>query len=175
MIKDLNETKPKTLKPETPKTTPEIKPKTATKQTLKSEIPKQTLKPETPNTTPGTKPKTIPKQTLKPEKKLEVKFNWKKLEKLRNDFDELRHKFPNKDEISESRKAFYNAKKQKLFESETERKDKNLNKLQKSLKSKTSFEVILIELVMKILIVIIIIMILLMMINTEKLEVLEHY
>ena len=53
LIKALNETKPKTLKPETPKTTPE------------------------------TKPKTTPKQTLKQETKLEVKFNRKKLEKLK--------------------------------------------------------------------------------------------
>ena len=53
-----------------------------------------------------TKPKTKPKQTLKPEAKLEVKFNMKKFKKLRKDFDELKHKFFNKDEISEYRKAF---------------------------------------------------------------------
>ena len=88
--------------------------------------------------------------------------------------DELRHKFSNKDEISEYRKAFYNAKKYKLFESEIEKTNKNLNKLKKAENLK-SFKVILIVLIMKILIVIIIIMILLMMINTEKLEVLEHY
>ena len=52
------------------------------------------------------------KKILKPETKLEVK-----LEKLKKDFDELRHKFCNKDEISEYRKAFYNAK------------NKNINKL----------------------------------------------
>ena len=48
----------------------------------------------------------------------------------------MRHKFSNKDEISEYRKAFYNAKKHKLFELETEGVRKNLNKLKKSLKSK---------------------------------------
>ena len=77
------------------------------------------------------KPKTTPKQTLKPETKLEVKFDRKKLEKLRKDFDELRHAFSNKDEINEYRKAFYNAKKHKLFESEIEKTNKNLNKLKK--------------------------------------------
>ena len=96
LIKALNETKPKTLKPETPKTTPE------------------------------TKPKTTPKQTLKPETKLEVKSNGKKLKKLRKDFDELRHMFFNKNEVSECRKAFYNTKKYKLFESEIEETSKNL-------------------------------------------------
>ena len=104
MIKALNETKPKT-----PKTTPETKP-------------------ETPKTTPETKPKTTPK----PETKLEVKFNRKKLKKPRKDFDELKHKFFNKDEISAYRKAFYNTKKYKLFESEIEQTSKNLNKLKKA-------------------------------------------
>ena len=79
-----------------------------------------------------TKPKTKPKQTLKPEAKLEVKFNMKKFKKLRKDFDELKHKFFNKDEISAYRKAFYNTKKYKLFESEIEQTSKNLNKLKKA-------------------------------------------
>ena len=48
----------------------------------------------------------------------------------------MRHKFSNKDEISEYRKAFYNAKKHKLFESEIEGVRKNLNKFKKSVKSK---------------------------------------
>ena len=78
------------------------------------------------------KPGTKPKQTLKPETKLEVKFNRKKLKKLRKDFDELKHKFFNKDEISAYRKAFYNTKKYKLFESEIEQTSKNLNKLKKA-------------------------------------------
>ena len=134
LIKAFSEPKPKTLKPETPKKTPEtklettkqsLKPETA-KQTLKSETTKQTLKPETPKTTPETKPKTTPKQTLKPETKLEVKSNGKKLKKLRKDFDELRHMFFNKNEVSECRKAFYNTKKYKLFESEIEETSKNL-------------------------------------------------
>ena len=55
LIKALNETKPKTLKPEAPKKSPETKPKTIPKQTLKPKTPKQTLKSE------------ILKQTLKPE------------------------------------------------------------------------------------------------------------
>ena len=64
LIKELNETKPKTLKPETiPKTTPKTKPKTTPKQTLKPETPKETLKLE------------IPKQTLKPETPKNTKNN----------------------------------------------------------------------------------------------------
>ena len=116
LIKAFSEPKPKRLKPETPKKTPETKLETT----------KQTLKPETPKTTPETKPKTTPKQTLKPETKLEVKSNGKKLKKLRKDFDELRHMFFNKNEVSECRKAFYNTKKYKLFESEIEETSKNL-------------------------------------------------
>ena len=63
---------------------------------------------------PDTKPKAL-KITPKPEPKMEIKVNRKKLEKLRKDFDELRHKFFNKDEIREYRKAFYNAKKIQTF------------------------------------------------------------
>ena len=58
------------------------------------------------------------------------------MEKLRKDFDELRHMFSNKDEISKYRKAFYNTKKHKLFELEIEEVRKNLNKFLKSLKSR---------------------------------------
>ena len=47
LIKAISELKPETLKPETPKP-----------ETLKPKIPKQTLKPETPKETPETKPKT---------------------------------------------------------------------------------------------------------------------
>ena len=76
---------------------------------------------------------------LKQEKKIEVKFNRMKLKELKKYFDELRHKVSNKDDISDYRKAFYNAKKYKLFESEIETKkqkiQKNLTKLIKSLKS----------------------------------------
>ena len=71
-------------------------------------------------------------QILKPGTKLDAKFNRKKLEKLKKDFDELRHNFSDKDEISKYRKAFHNARKYKLFESEIEKTNKNLNKLKKA-------------------------------------------
>ena len=92
LIKALNELKlePKP-KPETktkPKPKPEKKPKPETKQK-----PKQTPKPE-----------LTPKP--EPEPKLEIRVNKRKLNKLRKDFDELRHKF-SKTEIKEYRKAFY--------------------------------------------------------------------
>ena len=76
------------------------------------------------------KPKSKPKIETKPkpEPKIEIKVNRKKLKKLRKDFDELRHKFSNKDEISQYRKVFYNAKKYKIFESEIEEFRKNLHK-----------------------------------------------
>ena len=54
---------------------------------------------------PDTKPKAL-KITPKPEPKMEIKVNRKKLEKLRKDFDELRHKFSNKDEIKDIEKLF---------------------------------------------------------------------
>ena len=68
MIKVLSETKPETPKSERPKLE-------------RAKIPK----PETPKT-----PK-IPKP------KLEIRVNKKKLKKLRQDFDELRHKFSKKE------------------------------------------------------------------------------
>ena len=76
------------------------------------------------------------KPKLEPELELEIKVNKKNFKKLRKDFDELRHKFSNEDEIGEYRKAFYNAKICKLSKSEIEKTNKNLNKLKKSLKSK---------------------------------------
>ena len=79
-----------------------------------------------PKPKPKTKLKRKPKTKLKPGPKIEIKVNRKKLEKLRKDFDELRHKFSNKDEIKEYRKAFYNAKKYKLSESEIDEVKKNL-------------------------------------------------
>ena len=85
---------------------------------------KQTLKPK-PKQTPETKPKQEPN--------LEMKANKKKLKKLRNDFDKSRHKFFNKHEIKEYRKALYDAKKYKLSESEIDKANKNLNKLKKAL------------------------------------------
>ena len=48
-----------------------------------------------------------------------------KLKELKKYFDELRHKVSNKDDISDYRKAFYNAKKYKLFESEIEKTKKS--------------------------------------------------
>ena len=86
---------------------------------------------------PKPKPKTKPKQTLKPETKLkpepkiEMKVNRKKIRKLRKDFDELRLKFSNKDEIRDYRKAFYDAKKYKLSESKIEEVKKILINLKK--------------------------------------------
>ena len=138
----------------------EPKPETKPKQT-----PKQTLKPET-------KPKQTPKSDQEP--KLEIEVNKKKLKKLRKDFDELRHKFSNKDEMREYRQAFYDAKKDKLSESKMKKLNETLNKLKKVFNLK-NFIAIFIVLIMKTLIIMIIIMILLMMTNTEKLEVLEHY
>ena len=121
LIKALSEPKHETLKPESPKP-----------ETLKPEIPKQTLKPETSKTTPETKPKTTPKQKLKPETKLELKFNRKKLNKLRKDFDELKHKFFNKNEISEYRKAFLTLKSTNFLNQKLKRQAKILINFKKS-------------------------------------------
>ena len=93
---------------------------------------KQTLKPK-PKQTPETKPKQTPETKPKQEPNLEMKANKKKLKKLRNDFDKSRHKFSNKHEIKEFRKALYDAKKYKLSESEIDKANKNLNKLKKAL------------------------------------------
>ena len=91
LIKALSEPKPETPKPDT-KPKPKPKPETKPKQTSK-------LKP---------KPKP------EPEPKIEVKVNKKRLEKIRKDFDELRHKFSKK-EIDRYRKAFYVAKNKKYL------------------------------------------------------------
>ena len=108
LIKALSEPKPETPKPDT-KPKPKPKPETKPKQTSK-------LKP---------KPKP------EPEPKIEVKVNKKRLEKIRKDFDELRHKFSKK-EIKEYRKAFYVAKNKKyLSKSEITK-----TKLKKSLRFK---------------------------------------
>ena len=107
MIKVLSETKPETPKSERPKLE-------------RAKIPK----PETPKT-----PK-IPKP------KLEIRVNKKKLKKLRQDFDELRHTFSKK-EINRYRKAFYDAKNKKyLSKSEIKKTNKSFNKLKKSLRFK---------------------------------------
>ena len=90
------------------------------------------------------KPETKPKQTSKPkpkpetksEPKLKIRINKRRLEEIRKDFDELRHKF-SKAKINEYRKAFYDINNfRHPYESETEKVRKNLNKLKKSLKSK---------------------------------------
>ena len=115
----------------------ESDPKPNPKSELKTKPKSETPKPETkPKQTPKTKPKQTAKTKPKSEPKMEIKVNRKKLEKLRKDFDELRHNFSNKYETKEYRKAFYNAKKYKLSESEIEEVGKNLNKLKQSLKSK---------------------------------------
>ena len=108
LIKVLSETKPGTPKSERPKLeTPKIP---------KPETPK-TPKPETP-------------KTLKP--KPEIRVNKKKLKRLRQDFDELRHKFSKK-EIDRYRKAFYVAKNKKyLSESEIKKTNKSLTELRKT-------------------------------------------
>ena len=80
--------------------------------------------------------KRKPKPELKPEPepKIKVKVNKMRLEKLRKDFDELRHKFSKK-EIDRYRKAFYFAKNKKyLSESEIKKTNKNSTKFKKSLK-----------------------------------------
>ena len=83
-----------------------------------------------PKTKPETKAKLEPKWEPKPEPepKIEIKVNRKKLKKLRKDFDELRHKFSNKDEIREYRTAFYDAKKDKLSEAKMKKLNESLNK-----------------------------------------------
>ena len=90
LIKALSEPKPETQKPET-----------------KS-------KPETPK--PDTKPKPKPEpQIPKPETpKIKVKTNKRKLRKFRKDFDELRHKFSEK-EKDRYRKTSYPAKNKNIF------------------------------------------------------------
>ena len=84
---------------------------------------------------PDTKPKADTKANPEPEPepKIEIKFNRRKLKKLRKDFDELRHTF-SKTEIDEYRKAFYIAKNYKnLSELEIKKINKSFNKLKKAL------------------------------------------
>ena len=106
------------------------------------------------------------------EPKPKIRINQKKLEEIRKDFKELRHKFSKK-EIDKYRKSFYDIGNYRyLSVSEIKEAGKNLKKLKKvwSLKS---FIVILKALIMMILIIMMIIMILPVMTNTEKLEALE--
>ena len=115
----------------------ESDPKPNPKSELKTKPKSETPKPETkPKQTPKTKPKQTAKTKPKSEPKMEIKVNRKKLEKLRKDFDELRHKFSKK-EIKEYRKAFYVAKNKKyLSKSEIKKTNKSFNKLKKSLRFK---------------------------------------
>ena len=92
------------------------------KEDLTEALSKTKPKPQTPK--PEPKPQT-------PEPKPETKVNKRKLEKLRKDFDELRHKF-SEEEIDRYRKAFYNVKNYKnLSMSEIKEASKNLTKLKK--------------------------------------------
>ena len=101
------------------------------------------------------------------EPKPKIKINKKKLEEIRKYFKELRHTFSRK-EIDAYRKL------QTSFNIRNKGGKKKSFEIKKNLKFK-SFMVILIVFIMMILIVMIIIMILPMMMNTEKLEALEHY
>ena len=68
--------------------------------------------------------------------KLKIKVDKKKLEEIRKDFYELRHKFSKK-EIDKYRKAFYDIKNYRyLSASEIKEVGKNLNELKKSLRFK---------------------------------------
>ena len=70
------------------------------------------------------------------EPKPKIRINKNKLKELRENFDELRHKFF-KTEIKEYRKAFYDIKNYRnLSESEIKKINKKFNKLKKLLKSK---------------------------------------
>ena len=72
----------------------------------------------------------------KPKPKIKIRINKKKLEEIKNDFNELRHKFSKK-EIDKYRKAFYDIKNYRyLSASEIKEVGKNLNELKKSLRFK---------------------------------------
>ena len=63
---------------------------------------------------------------LKPKPKIKIRINGKKLEEIKKDFSELRHKFSKK-EIDKYRKTFYDIKNYKhLSESEIEELEKIL-------------------------------------------------
>ena len=67
------------------------------------------------------------------EPKTKIRIDKKKLEEIRKDFNELRHKFSKK-EIDKYRKAFYDIKNYRyLSTSEIKEAGKNLNELKKSL------------------------------------------
>ena len=129
LMKALSELKSESPKPEIPKLEPP-----------KSELPKpKTPKLKTPKLI-SSKLKTsklkIPKPKPRPRLRPEITVNKKKFEKLRKDFDELRHKFDKK-EIDRYRKAFYDVKNyENLSVSKIKKVSKSLNKLKKCLKFK---------------------------------------
>ena len=137
LIKALNEPKPETPKPRTPKPKiPKIesrKPEISKPETPKPEIPKlKILKLKTPKII-SSKLKISKLKTPKPKPRPKIRVNKKKLKKLRQDFDELRHKFDKK-EIDRYRKAFYDIKNYKnLSLSKIKKASKSLTKLKKSL------------------------------------------
>ena len=105
------------------------------------------------------------------EPKPKIRIKKKKLEEIRKDFNELRHKFSKK-KVDKYSKAFYDIKNYRyLSTSEIKKSRKRHTKLKKVCSLKR-FMVILIILIMIILIIMMIIMMLLMM-NTEKLEALK--
>ena len=72
----------------------------------------------------------------KPKPKIKIRINKKKVEEIKKDFNELRHKFLKK-ERDKYRKPFYDTKNCKhLSKSEIEEVKENLNKLKKSLSFK---------------------------------------
>ena len=125
LIKALSEPKSESPKPEISK--PEIP---------KPEIPKlKTLKLKAPKLI-SSKLKISKLKTSKPKPKPKIRVNKKKLKKLRQDFDELRHKFDKK-EIDRYRKAFYDVKNyENLSISKIKKASKSLTKLKKSLRFK---------------------------------------
>ena len=76
------------------------------------------------------------KALSEPKPKPEIRINKKKLDEIRKDFNEFRHKFSKK-EIDKYRKAFYDIKNYRyLSASEIKEVGKNLNELKKSLRFK---------------------------------------
>ena len=70
--------------------------------------------------------KALRKPKPKPKPKIKIRINKKKLEEIKKDFNELRHKFSKK-EIDKYRKTFYDIKNYKhLSESEIEELEKIL-------------------------------------------------
>ena len=80
--------------------------------------------------------KDLVKALRKPKPKIKIRINKKKLEEIKKDFNELRHKFSQK-EIDKYRKTFYDIKNYKhLSESKIEEVRENLNELNKFLRFK---------------------------------------